>query len=294
MSGFHCVGVIGRPARVWAAGTLNALGEVLQRAEVRVLAVDNIASSLPGAESVSQDELIASIDLAVVVGGDGSLLSVAWPLARAGVPVTGINFGRLGFLADIAPDVVAEQLPLILAGKGVADERLLLSGKVSQGDTDSGADDHPRALNEILLHSPEPAHLGEFEVRADGAQLYRTRADGIIVATPTGSTAYSLSAGGPILAPGLSGLTVVPMLAHGAGLGSVVLPADSVIEVRTAKEAQLTVDGQPAWRLRPGSLLRLQSEPKTLCLLHPGRQNFYARVRDKLGWGLTAVAEASD
>lgn len=286
---FHSVGLIGRPAVVRHKEVLQRLKKVLDQAGVQVHALSPIADclQLPSVSGVA--EIAKQCDLAVVIGGDGSLLDVAWLLARASLPVTGIHSGRLGFLADIPQQHLERDMTHILNGGGRLDQRLLLSAVVNAvgGSKQAVSDDSPRALNEVLLHSPQVAQLGEFEVFVDDSLLYRIRADGVIVATPTGSTAYSLSAGAPILAPGLAGLAIVPMLAHSSESGSVVLPADAVVRIRTLKQAQLTVDGrQVPQRLPPGAILQVQREVKNLCLLHPDGEDFFARVRDKLGWGM--------
>ena len=289
MSGvFRKIGLVGQPANRWAPGTLDSLAAVLARHAASVLASEHIASGLEIAQTADNQSLIAASDLVIVAGGDGTLLSWAWPLAKAQVPVTGINFGRLGFLADIAPERIEQELPVILAGQGALDKRLLLAAR-TEG---AGDEEEPfRALNEVLIHAPEVSRLVEFEVQVDDRLLYRIRADGIIVATPTGSTAYALSAGGSILAPGLQGLAVVPMLAHGPGSGSVVLPADSSICITSSSETRLTADGTARCQLAANQSVLVTCEEKMLSLLHPVGHSFFARVRGKLGWGLSSTGD---
>lgn len=279
-SRFNTVGLMGTAERPGAGKVVPEICRILRSAGSEVLVLDRLAPALPGEKGHSMAALLQQIDLCVVVGGDGSLLSVAWPLAQAEVPVTGINLGRVGFLADISPEQSEQLIGCILSGDYMQEERVLLSAQPADSPLPAC-----RSLNEVLVHSPSVANLSDFELQADGQPLYSIRADGIIVATSTGSTAYSLSAGGPILAPGLPGIAVVPMLAHSTGYGSVVLPVSTRLSIRAAQPTRLTADGREVIKLAPGQSLEVAVEPKRLKQLHPCGYDFFAAVRGKLGWG---------
>ncbi|MGI9346320.1 MAG: NAD(+)/NADH kinase [Gammaproteobacteria bacterium] len=290
---FKNAGLLGRPDIQWTSSVAANLNRVLESHCDNVWASPEIAKYIPVAHACGTDEVIENCDLAIVLGGDGSLLSVAWDLAQRQIPVAGINFGRLGFVAGISIQHIEKDLPAVLSGHGVRDERLLLRSYIDSGQIRPGAEQGQSALNEVLIHMPNIAHLGEFLVSVDGDLLYRIRADGMIVATPTGSTAYSLSAGGPILAPGLEGISIVPMLAHGPGSGSIVLPAESKITVQTSSQAHLTLDGRHISTVPAKAVVAIEQEQRRLSLLQPHSQDFFSRVRDKLGWGLSTATPPS-
>lgn len=282
---FKQVGLFGVAGRPGMADFLPQLCAVLDAAGIEVLVLDKLAGALDGDLGLPLDEMMRHIDWAIIVGGDGSLLSVAWPLAKAGVPFTGINLGRVGFLADIVPQDVAGEVDRILSGDYLEQQRILLSARLGEQ-----AEPVARALNEFLLHSPEAVSLSDFVLQADERHLYSIRADGMIVSTPTGSTAYSLSAGGPILAPGLSGMSVVPMLAHSTGYGSVVLPMNTALQMQARQPTRLTADGEEVASVLPEQVIRISAEPKRLRQLHPRGYDFFGTVRAKLGWGSSRLS----
>lgn len=281
---FHQVGLIGSAARAGVGDVLPQLHQLLTEAGAKVVLSESLAGTLQKAAALPLQELVQQIDWAIIVGGDGSLLSVAWPLAEAGVPVTGINLGRVGFLADIAPRDIGENITCVLRGEYLEQQRILLSARVGRSPQPCA-----RALNEFLLHSPEAVSLSDFRLQAGQQQLYSIRADGIIVSTPTGSTAYSLSAGGPILAPGLAGMSVVPMLAHSTGYGSVVLPMATQLTAVAKQPTRLTADGEAVAAVEPGQSVTIGPEARPLRQLHPCDYDFFATVRSKLGWGALPV-----
>lgn len=225
-------------------------------------------------------------DLGIVLGGDGTLLAAARILGPLDVPLLCINLGRLGFLADISPNETFEVLPTILNGEFCAEERLVLEielhreGRLLRTVT---------ALNELVLHKWDSLRMVEFETRAGGRLLNRQRADGVIVATPTGSTAYALSSGGPILYPDLRALVVVPICQHTLAIRPMVLGADQPLEIELTQDnwskARLVCDGQQSVPLEIGDRVVIRARERSLRLIHPVGYDYFELLRTKLHWG---------
>jgi NAD+ kinase len=234
----------------------------------------------------SRDEIGQHSDLVIVAGGDGSLLSAARTMAKYDTSVLGVNRGRLGFLTDITPDQIAEQIPRVLDGDYVTESRFLLDAHVERdGEIVAKAD----ALNDVVVNSGTSAQMIEIELTVDNAFVYRQRADGLIVSTPTGSTAYSLSGGGPIMHPSLDAIVLVPMFPHALSSRPIVVDGNSEIRVdilqRNRIHPPVTCDGQVNMTARPGDSVVIRKKPHVLSLLHPVGHSFYASCRDKLRWG---------
>jgi NAD+ kinase len=226
------------------------------------------------------------IDLAIVVGGDGTILHVARNLAQHGVPLIGINLGRLGFLTDIPTDRMYEELTSILDGDFKTEERILLEAEVVR----NGKVLHTaNAFNDVVVNKGQLARLIEFETWVDGEFVNSTRADGIIVATPTGSTAYALSAGGPILHPTLPAIVLVPICPHTLSDRPLAVSSNSHIEIvmtSTARQsANVTLDGQTNFSIQDHDCVRVRRADRAVTLIHPTRRNHYEVLRAKLGWG---------
>ena len=244
-------------------------------------------TSIPRA---SLDEIGEDSDLVIVVGGDGSLLSAARTLAKYETPVLGVNRGRLGFLTDISPDDIAVQVPAVLAGEYSRESRFLLDARVvREGKTVGRAD----ALNDVVVNSGTSAQMIEFELSINGVFVYRQRADGLIISTPTGSTAYSLSGGGPIMHPTLDAVVLVPMFPHALSSRPIVVDGNSEIRLdilqRNRIHPPVTCDGQVNMTARPGDSVLVSKKPHRLTLLHPLGHSFYASCRDKLRWNTALV-----
>lgn len=244
-------------------------------------------TSIPRA---SLDEIGEDSDLVIVVGGDGSLLSAARTLAKYETPVLGVNRGRLGFLTDISPDDIAVQVPAVLAGEYTRESRFLLDARVvREGKTVGRAD----ALNDVVVNSGTSAQMIEFELSINGVFVYRQRADGLIISTPTGSTAYSLSGGGPIMHPTLDAVVLVPMFPHALSSRPIVVDGNSEIRLdilqRNRIHPPVTCDGQVNMTARPGDSVLVSKKPHRLTLLHPLGHSFYASCRDKLRWNTALV-----
>ncbi|NCZ62846.1 MAG: NAD(+) kinase, partial [Cellvibrionales bacterium] len=233
----------------------------------------------------SRDAIGKTVDLAIVIGGDGSLLSAARTLVKHDTPVVGINRGRLGFLTDVSPDELYKQVAAILEGDFSTDSRFLLEVQVKRGDEVVG---EAHALNDVVVNSGTSAQMVEFELAIDGEFVYRLNADGLILASPTGSTAYSLSAGGPIIYPTLDAVVLVPMFPHSLTSRPIVVQGDSEIRIDVVSRSNIhppvTCDGQVSITALPGDSIFVRKKTGRLTLLHPPGYSFYASCRDKLRW----------
>lgn len=226
------------------------------------------------------------IDLAIVVGGDGTMLHVARNLARFGVPLIGVNLGHLGFLTDISTERMYEELTRILDGDFETEERILLESEVVR---DGKVLQAANAFNDVVINKGQLARLIEFETWLDGEFVNSTRADGIIIATPTGSTAYALSAGGPILHPTLPAIVLVPICPHTLSDRPLAVSSDShVVIVMTStahQNAHVTLDGQTNFSIQDNDRVQVRRAERPVTLIHPSRRNHYDVLRAKLHWG---------
>jgi len=224
-------------------------------------------------------------DAAVVLGGDGTMLGIARELSSFGVPLIGINHGRLGFITDIAVEQIPDVLPAMLAGQFETDRRAMLEAEVRRrGEVIYRA----RAVNDVVVSRGVSGGMVEFTVRVDGVTMYNQRADGVILATPTGSTAYALSASGPILHPALGGLVLVPVAPQTLSHRPITLPDDRVIEfeLTDVREASAHFDMQTFTQLAPGDVVRARRSADVVTLLHPIGYNYFATLRGKLQWNV--------
>ena len=285
-SEFSCVGVVGRSRRDGVEAVLETLLKALDRSGARIMLEDRFRSHVAEEYPVHERATIgAEADLVIVVGGDGSMLSAARDLIPHGKPMLGVNRGRLGFLTDISPDRLEEQIAEVLTGQYSSEERFLLDVRVLRDDKVVAEGD---ALNDVVVNSGTSAQMIEMELYIDGEFVNRQRADGLIISTPTGSTAYSLSGGGPIMHPSLDALLVVPMFPHALSSRPIVIRGDSEIRIdvlgRNRIHPPVTCDGQVNMTARPGDSVLLRRNPSVLTLLHPRGYSFYASCRDKLHW----------
>jgi len=223
----------------------------------------------------------AASDLSIVGGGDGKRLQTARELAPADVPLLGINLGRLGFLVDISPDHLEQRLDQILAGEYRADARAML--EVSSDGVEG------RAVNDVVVHKWNSVRMIELETYIDGQFVNAQRSDGVIVSTPTGSTAYALSGGGPLVHPALDALLMVPICPHTLSNRPLVVGGDSHVELRIRdyehELVRLTCDGQTNLPLAEGRAIHIRRSKHRLKLLHPRGYDHYSILRAKLGWG---------
>ena len=225
------------------------------------------------------------LDLVVVVGGDGSMLSVGRSVAELNIPLLGVNMGRLGFLTDIQPDDMENQLIRVLAGDYIASNRFLLEISLSRKGEKINSGE---AINDVVVHPGSSLRMMEFELYIDKQFVYSQRSDGLIVSTPTGSTAYALSGGGPILHPNLDAIVLVPMNPHTLSSRPVVVGGDSSIEIKLGlrnEHSMVTCDGQNDLIPQPGDVICIEKKMQPLRLIHQADNSFYATCRTKLGWG---------
>ena len=234
-----------------------------------------------GCEVLADGETKA--DLAIVIGGDGTMLAAARELVRHHVPLVGINQGRVGFMTDIGHDDMRAGIGAILDGKYEVEERSLLDAELVRDDKTVL---RTIALNEAVVGKGAQGRLIEFELRIDGEFIYTLRADGVIVATPTGSTAYALSAQGPILHPAVAGLTLVPLNPHTLSARPVSVSERSVIEIAMvhALDARAHFDGLALADMAEGDRLVLKRSADTVRFVHPPGYRYFATLREKLGW----------
>lgn len=288
MDHFKLIGVIGRPGSMQVVETLKRLKTFLISRNLEVVIEEAMAQLLPGhgLEVCSREQMGEQCDLVIVIGGDGSLLGAARAVARYNVPVLGINRGSLGFLTDIQPDHLEEQIGEVLDGKFMVESRFLLEAELKRNGVVVG---HSDALNEVVLHPGKVTKMIRFELFIDGQFVYSQRSDGLIVATPTGSTAYALSGGGPIMHPRMDAVVLVPMHPHTLSSRPLVIDGNSeikiVIDTDNTTWPQLACDGQVHISAAPGDVLSIHKKPFKLRLIHPLNHNYYEVCRTKLGWG---------
>ncbi|MCF7984226.1 MAG: NAD(+) kinase [Thiohalocapsa sp.] len=282
MSRFRTVGIIGKQledARL--ASTLVRLARHLHQCGVEVL-YESQAGAIAGVGGgVTLTDLGRRCDLIVVVGGDGTLLHAARDTAELDVPLVGINLGRLGFLVDVSPDNLEQRLDQILGGEFDADERTVLDARID------GA--FGRAVNDVVLHKWNTVRMIEFETYIDGQFVNAQRSDGMIISTPTGSTAYALSGGGPLIHPSLDALLLVPICPHTLSNRPLVVAGHSSIQIRICNyepdQVRLTCDGQVDLPMADGAPIVIERSAHRVQLLHPRGHNHYGILRAKLGWG---------
>ena len=223
-------------------------------------------------------------DYLVVVGGDGNMLGAARTLARYDIKVIGINRGNLGFLTDLDPDNAQQQLADVLEGHYISEKRFLLEAQVCQLDCQKRIS---TAINEVVLHPGKVAHMIEFEVYIDEIFAFSQRSDGLIISTPTGSTAYSLSAGGPILTPSLDAITLVPMFPHTLSARPLVINSSSTIRLRFShrrNDLEISCDSQIALPIQEGEDVLIRRCDYHLNLIHPKDYSYFNTLSTKLGW----------
>ena len=265
-----------------------ALVSVLHSRQLTVLALQD--STAPGAPAgvtvLPLRELIERTDLVIAIGGDGTLLYAAGLVAEHAIPLLGINRGRLGFLTDVLPQDMEGCMAAVLAGRCEADPRALLQAKLRSAD---GTEVQRFALNDVVFNRLETGRMLDFETRIDGSYVNSHGGDGLVVATATGSTAYALSCGGPIVNPRLNVLVVAPICPHTLSDRPIVVPGDSRIDIRRLSEsgtgAQVTCDASVLGELKPGGRLEISPAGRTVTLLHPPGYDYFRLLRSKLHWG---------
>lgn len=257
----------------------------LQGSGYRVVFEADTAAHLgmPGVEPMSVADIGEQADLAVVMGGDGTMLGIARQLAKYDIPLIGINLGRLGFITDIPVDRMLPALGEILQGKATSEKRTLLEGRVMRGGEMiyCGV-----AVNDVVVARGSGAGMAELRVAVDGQFMYNQRSDGLIVSTPTGSTAYALSAGGPLLHPSLQGIVLVPIAPHALSNRPIAVPDTSeiVVEIVSGRDISVNFDMQTFASLQHGDEIFISRSPNTITFLHPEGWSYYHTLREKLHW----------
>lgn len=287
---FNTIGLIGKFGDTSGADTLNQIAAWLRRHDVKVLFDEGTAALLPpnGLEVANRRTIGRQCDLAIVVGGDGTLLNAGRSLVDFQVPILGVNLGRLGFLADVSPQEIPHRLEEILTGQFWEETRSLLHAQIVRGDR---AVTQSYALNDVVVHKRDVARMIELQTFLDGQFLNAYRADGLIISTPTGSTAYALSGGGPIIHPALEAVVVVPICPHTLTHRPIVVGADAEIEIlvneTNTTHTQITCDGQISLAIEPGDRIRIRKKRRKLRLIHPTGHDYFQLLRAKLQWGAT-------
>jgi NAD+ kinase len=293
MSAFRTIGIVGKQNDARAILTLNELARLLlarlAAGEIdAVLAPEEHAAELASTavRFAPADVLARSVDLLVVVGGDGTLLGAGRRFARAGVPILGVNQGRLGFMVDVRPEDMGDALAALQRGESVIEERLMLEAQIKAADGREVA--RWLAVNDVVLRNQASIRMLEFETWLDDEFISQHRADGFIVSTPTGSTAYALSGGGPVMHPSLDAIALVPICPHTLSDRPIVVPAGKTIRIVLGGDvagAAVTCDGQTGGPLSPGQTVEIAPAAHRLRLIHPQGYSYFALLRDKLHWG---------
>jgi len=282
---FASAALIGKYNSPEIAQPLLALGRFLEERGVEVM-IDRLTASHVTRcpyPVLSLEELGARADLAVVLGGDGTMLNIARTFAPYEVALVGVNQGRLGFLTDISLDTMFETIGGILDGHFVTEERMLLEAAVvSAGEQVFDV----LAFNDVVVSKGVKGSMIEFEVMIDGEPIYTQRSDGLIVATPTGSTAYALSSGGPIVHPSLRVISLVPVCPHTLSNRPIVIGADCTVDIVVCKadDPRAHFDSHSHYELREGDRVSVRRYGHTISLLHPVGHSYYAMLRQKLNW----------
>jgi NAD+ kinase len=281
------VGIISRPRRQDIALVVPPLVKWLKAHGAQV-ACDSETGDCLGSGDVQtrkREELPAGADLLIVLGGDGTLLSAARISASHGVPILAVNLGSMGFLTTVSQDEMYSDLEEIFQGRHTISERVMLEAEIVRGGASAW---RQTALNDAVLNKAALARIMDVDLRVDGEMVTTYKADGLILSTPTGSTAYSLSAGGPIVYPSVESFVITPICPHTLTNRPLVIPDSATIEINFRAEDDavfLTLDGQIGVELAGGDSVRMRKAAKKLRLVRPSRKSYYEILRSKLKWG---------
>ncbi len=284
---FKTIGIIGKPSDPSIAKTLTVLHTFLKQHDYRVIVAENSAHFIdnPSVKSCAINTMGQHCDLVIAVGGDGTFLAAARAIVEYDIPLIGINLGRLGFLVDISPNELSDKLLHILHGHYSQEKRYLLRTKIIR---DGRIIHEETAVNEVVVHRWVTPSMIEIITKIDNVFLNSQRSDGLIVSTPTGSTAYSLSAGGPILHPALNALVLVPLNPHTLSNRSIVINDSAEIEISFCQNKQInalvTCDHIEIPEVLISDKILIKKEPKPIRILHPEGHDFFYILRNKLNW----------
>ncbi|MEE9334641.1 MAG: NAD(+)/NADH kinase [Granulosicoccaceae bacterium] len=286
MTQFTTVGLLSRLHDESVAGTLADVIERLTALNIDIQLHESTEGLISGQTVVSSEEVGTHCDLAIVIGGDGTLLHAARELVNYGVPIVGVNRGRLGFLVDVPPNQGLEKLDAILQGQYISEERIMLETRIMrEGECINSA----YSLNDTVVRVKDVLQIMDFDIVIDDVLVTHHRADGLIVATPSGSTAYSLSNGGPIVGPTIEAVVVQPIASHTLTSRTILVDAKSRIRAHLwddeLREAQVVCDGQQYMEAILGDMIEISVMKKRLTLLHPETYDYHQVLREKLNWG---------
>ncbi len=285
---FDNIAILGKPDEAAALESVEALVSHLIAGGARVLVSGKLpAPAEPAVHFESGDAaLAAQADLVIAVGGDGTVLSAGRLAAPHGVPVLGINRGQLGFLADIRPDDIATSIDAVLAGEYTREKRMLLKAEIFSDDNVKA---RGFALNDVIMKRAEPARMLEYQTSVNGRYVNAHGGDGFLAATPTGSTAYALSVGGPIIEPGMDAIVLAPICPHTLADRPIVISGNSTVDIELLHAegtlAEVSGDGVVIGELTTAERLRISVADERVELIHPPGYDYYEVLRDKLYWG---------
>lgn len=286
MTRFNKIGLIAKKRDPSVTATLNDVYRLLANLGASVLPESSTAGMLGDLATYDLETIGRECDLAVVIGGDGTLLHAARELVNHDVPLVGVNRGRLGFLVDVSPDGKLHKLNDIIGGEFIEEHRLLLDCRLIR---DRQCIHRSLAFNDMVARTKNVLQILEFEISINDSFVLTQRADGIIVASPSGSTAYALSSGGPIVNPNLNAIVLQPVCPHTLSSRPLVVTAESRINVlitdRKPVKAQMVCDGQVYTDLQIGDVMQVQKHDQTIRLLHPADYDYHHILREKLNWG---------
>ncbi len=287
MSQFSKIGIISKPDDPAIASTVQSLYRYLHSHSLEICA-DQVSTTFLTSEPVktsSLEEIASTSELVIVVGGDGTILHAAHSLIQKEIPLLGINLGRLGFLADISPNEIEKQLDQILAGDYLEEQRVVLQASLIRDGKSIGT---CCAINDVVVHAKEMVRMIELETRVNNKHVNTLRADGFIVATPTGSTAYALSGGGPILHPSIDAIVLVPICPHTLSNRPIVVDANSKVEILLPEvnrhTALASIDGQIDMDFMPNDMIVIEKGKQALRLIQPKDYDYFDVLREKLRW----------
>lgn len=284
-SKFKKVAVLGRHSDSRVAEAIGLLVEHLTKAGVEVIAGEEMSLDLP-VTRVAESRLADVAELMIAVGGDGTMLYAGGLTRDKGVPLLGINRGRLGFLADVTPDEMIQSVNHVLDGDYTIESRLMLDARL---ETATGTITTATGFNDVVLQRHGTGRMVDFEASVGGQFVNTHSGDGLIIATPTGSTAYALSCGGPIIEPGMDAIVIVPICPHTLTDRPIVIAADQTIEIRLLDradtQAEVAVDGHSIGAIRSDDTLTIARSEHRIRLVHPPGYDFYEILRSKLFWG---------
>lgn len=286
------VGIVAKHGLVAASEHVSRLGAWLRARGIDVVYEDNTAALAGGTDSVqkmTREELPHHTDLVIVLGGDGTLLAMAARIAQAArdIPILGVNFGSLGFLTEIRIDELMPSLERVLNGSAEFDERAMLAAAAFRGGAEI---DSRLVLNDVVFTKAALSRMIELSVSVSGGFVTRVKADGLIIASATGSTAYNLAAGGPIVHPTVDALLLTPIAPHTLTNRPVVIAGNETIEVHphadgAAEDVYVTYDGQTGYPLLPGDVVRVRKAAQRLRLVRAAGRSYFELLREKLKWG---------